>query len=200
MSDLTTHIGNDARDDFSFSVGQAFLIAVALTPCIGAVVLGIHSFMWGASSLQMASANFGRWQVLLPVIVVSIVAHEGLHWIGYVVFGHLPRNTVRIGFSMRSFVAYAHSDLPITAAAYKGLVALPGVVLGLIPSCIGISWGLGWATLYGFLMLVAASGDFAILWKVRNIPSTVLVVDHPHRAGCQAASFQETHVESGKNS
>jgi hypothetical protein len=176
---------NDDREDFSFSVGQAFIIAVALTPCIAVVVLGAYTLLWGSHSLQSATSTFGRLEILLPVMLISIAAHEGLHWIGYVAFARLPWKSARIGFSVRSFAAYVHSDLPVSASAYKRLVALPGVVLGVIPSCFGIGLELGWAALYGFLMLVAAGGDFAILWKIRSIAPTALVVDHPNRAGCQ---------------
>jgi hypothetical protein len=61
---------------------------------------------------------------------------------------------------------------------------MPGVALGLIPVFVGIAWEIGWITLYGFLMLISAIGDFTILWKIRSFSSDSLVVDHPSRVGC----------------
>ena len=173
-----------SKVDFSFSLGRATLIAVGLTLPIAIVVLGVHSLVWGPHSLLSGASSFGRLQILLPIVLVSIVAHEGLHWMGYVWFAHLPWKAVRFGFSVRSLAAYVHADSPVTVSAYRWLTVLPGIVFGVIPSCIGIAWQLGWMTLYGFLMLISAGGDFAILWKIRGLSPTALVMDHPSRAGC----------------
>jgi len=37
---------------------------------------------------------------------------------------------------------------------------------------------------FGFLYTVAASGDFLILWLIRNIKPNTHVEDHPTNAGC----------------
>jgi hypothetical protein len=122
--------------------------------------------------------------ILLPTIVFGILMHEGLHWLGYVGCAQLPRKTVRFGFKLRSFAAYVHADSPVRISAYRCLVALPGVILGVVPVFVGIGWESASITLYGFLMLVGASGDFAILWKIRHVPPESYVLDHPYRAGC----------------
>jgi hypothetical protein len=41
----------------------------------------------------------------------------------------------------------------------------------------------GW-TVYGVIFLIAAAGDFIVLWVLRGVPGDVLVEDHPTRAGC----------------
>jgi hypothetical protein len=103
---------------------------------------------------------------------------------GYVGFAHLSWKTVRLGFNFRSLAAYVHSDSPVGISAYRRLVALPGIILGVIPIFIGIACEVGLITLYGFFMLIAASGDLAILWKIRRVSPDSLVIDHPYRAGC----------------
>jgi len=173
-----------SKADASFSLGQATVIAIAITPVIGVVVLGLYSLIWGMDSLLAARSHFWHWQILLPIIFISVLVHEGLHWMGYVGFARLPWKTVRLGFSLRSVAAYVHSDSPVSISAYRRLVALPGVVLGVIPVFVGVAWEIGSMTLYGFLMLIGATGDIAILWKVRRVSSESLVMDHPYRAGC----------------
>lgn len=170
--------------DESFSLGRATAISVGITPVISIVVLGLYSLIWGVDSLLAATSHFRHLQILLPIIFISIVVHEGLHWMGYVGFAHLPWKTVRFGFNLRSLAAYAHSDSPVGISAYRSLVALPGVILGVIPVFVGIAWEIGVITLYGWLMLIGASGDITILWKVRRVPRGSLVMDHPCRAGC----------------
>jgi hypothetical protein len=173
-----------SKTDVSFSLGQATVIAVGITPIMGVVVLGLYSLIWGIDSLLAATLYFRHLQILLPIIFISIVVHEGLHWMGYVGFAHLSWKKVRLGFNLRSLAAYVHSDSPISISAYRRLVALPGVILGVIPVFVEIAWEVGLMTLYGFLMLIGASGDLAILWKIRRVSPRSLVIDHPYRAGC----------------
>jgi hypothetical protein len=155
-----------------------------MTPVIGLIALGLFSLIWGMDSLLAGASLFKHLHILLPTIFIGILIHEGLHWLGYVGFAHLPWRAVRFGFSLRSFAAYVHSDSLVSISAYRCLVALPGVILGVIPVFVGIGWELASMTLYGFLMLVGASGDIAILWKTRHVLSESYVLDHPYRAGC----------------
>jgi len=170
--------------DVSFSLSQATVIAIVATPVVGVAVLGLYILVWGTDSLLSGLLYFRHLAIVLSVIFASIMIHEGLHWVGYVGFGHLSWRAVRLGFSLRSLAAYVHSDAELSIAAYRRLVALPGVVLGVIPVFAGITWGAAWMALYGLLMLIGASGDGAILWKVRGVAPGSLVVDHPSRAGC----------------
>lgn len=173
-----------SKVDASISLGQATVIAIILTPIIGIVVLGLYCLIWGFKSLLVSTVYFNYLYFSLPIILISIVAHEGLHWIGYVGFGHIPWKTVRIGFNVRAFAAFIHSDSPVSISLYRQLVVMPGIILGVIPVCVGIGWEIGWITLYGFLMLISSIGDFAILWKIRYVKPDSLVIDHPDRAGC----------------
>jgi hypothetical protein len=186
-----------SKTDVSFSLRHATAIAVGLTPILGVVVLGPYCLIWGMDSLLAATLYFRQLQILLPVVFISIVVHEGLHWMGYVAFAHLPWETVRLGFNPRSLAAYAHSDSPVSISAYRRLVALPGVILGVIPAFVGIAWEGGLITLYGFLMLIGACGDLAILWKIRRVSPDSLVMDPPTRAGCWVlAARRDEDVQS----
>jgi hypothetical protein len=198
---LTPEDNSYSKTDASFSLSRASLIAIGLTPIICVVVLGLYCLIWGVASLWEATANFRDLKIILPILFISIAAHEGLHWLGYVGFAHLSWKEVRFGFNWRSLSAYAHSDAQIGIASYRRLVGLPGIILGLIPVIVGIACEAGSLTLYGFLMLIGASGDVAILWRIRHVPPNSLVIDHPDRAGCwvlaegRAADVQSSNAE-----
>jgi hypothetical protein len=181
---VTVEEGRYIKTDMSFSLGQATFIALGMTPIIGLIVLGLFSLIWGVDSLLAGASLFKHLHILLPILFISILMHEGLHWVGYVTIARLPWRTVRLGFSLRSFAAYVHAGSPVPLSAYRRLVALPGVLLGVIPVVVGVAWEWGSMVLYGFLMLIGASGDFAILWKIRRVASGSLVMDHEYRAGC----------------
>jgi len=170
--------------DASFSLGQATVISAGMTPVMGLLVLGAYSLVWGVGSLWDSTLHFRQLHILIPTLAISIVVHELLHGLGYRVFAGLSWRSIRFGFRLRSLAAYVHADAPVRASAYRRLVALPAIVLGIVPVCAGIAWEGGMMTLYGFFMLISASGDIAVLWKIRHLSPQTLVMDHPSRAGC----------------
>jgi hypothetical protein len=176
--------------DFSFSFAQAIVVSIALVPFVAAFSLVPYVLIWGNESLLRNDALMLRSYIFFPLIFVGIVIHEFLHGIGLMVFGGVPWRDVRYGIKVKSLTAYAHTDSRVTVKSYRKLVALPGFLLGVIPVVVGIAIGEGWLTLYGFLMLVGAGGDIAILWKLRNVNFKAFVLDNPDRAGCWVLSEQ----------
>jgi hypothetical protein len=96
--------------------------------------------------------------------------------------GRVPWREVRFG--LKGLVVYAHCRVPMKASAYRVSVALPGVVLGVLPGLIGLIRGNGWLTVYGALMSIAALGDLIVLWLIRRVAGDTRVQDHPRAPGC----------------
>ena len=63
--------------------------------------------------------------------------------------------------------------------------AMPGIVLGIVPSIVGLATGRGAWTGFGAILLAAAAGDALVLWSLRDVPPATLVRDHPSRVGCE---------------
>ena len=63
-------------------------------------------------------------------------------------------------------------------------MALPTLVLGVIPGLLGLLLGNFLLAFWAVIMLVSGSGDLAILWAIRPVPGDAIVRDHPSRAGC----------------
>ncbi len=61
---------------------------------------------------------------------------------------------------------------------------MPAVLLGILPSILGILTGNGYITIFGLFFILAAGGDIFILWLLRKVKAGVLVEDHPKRMGC----------------
>lgn len=173
-----------SKTDVSISAGWANLIGVAVIPVFAVMVLLPHWLIWGSAALIDDILGVFRPLIILPVFVVSILVHEALHGIGYVWFGRLPWSAVQFGFHWRALAPYARCKEQLSAIAYRGAIFLPGLMLGVIPSILGVIFGLGWLSLYGVLMLIAAGGDFLILWVIRRVAAKAQVLDHPTRLGC----------------
>jgi hypothetical protein len=173
-----------ARRDVTLSIERVNLIAipVALVPLV--LVIVPYLFVWGWSSLIGGGRDLVRWYVFVPAIVGGILLHELIHGISWMLFGRKPIRTIRFGVQWKTVTPYAHCNEPMPASAYRWGAAMPGILLGLVPAALGLATGNGGLTLYGTIFLVAASGDFIILWLLRSIPGNILVEDHPAKAGC----------------
>ena len=68
--------------------------------------------------------------------------------------------------------AYAHCTAALRCGPYRRAIALPGLVPGMPPLVIGLAAGHWGATLFAFVMLAFAGGDFLLLWTLRGVPGT----------------------------
>ncbi len=122
--------------------------------------------------------------VLIPGMLVSIVLHEGLHALGWMIAGRVPTGEISFGFDRASLSPYAHVSIPMRATPYRFGAALPLIILGVLPWLWGMIAANGLLTFYGAMMTSAAVGDIFVLWVIRSVPGDALVLDHPSRAGC----------------
>lgn len=120
----------------------------------------------------------------MALLIAGIVLHEGLHAIGWIVFGKLPFSRVRFGFKLRALTPYAHLRGPVQLKTYRIGILLPLLLLGLPPYLLGIILGRSAFMLYGLFFILAAGGDLLVLWLLRGLPENTWVEDHPTRAGC----------------
>lgn len=130
------------------------------------LIIALHGELWGGESVR---ALVGNRLVLVPLAIalaVSVAVHELLHLAGYVWLGGAPMG--RVHLEWRGPVILARCDVPLTARSYRQAVALPGVVLGLVPTIAGLASGVAWVTLYGAVMLGASVGDMGVLWALRR--------------------------------
>jgi len=165
---------------------RANLNAAMIAPFVTAVFLVPHILLWGFDGLLgWLTGSALPILLVIPVLVVSLYLHELLHGLGFILAGRVPRSNVRLGFSRKTLSPYIHCPLPVSASAYRLSLLLPGLLLGVVPALVGTVFGIGWLTLYGMLMAVAALGDAQIAWLMRRLPGSTRVIDHPKEAGCE---------------
>jgi len=126
----------------------------------------------------------GEGTVFLLGILLAIAVHEGLHALAWMLAGNVKFSEIRFGFDVRNLAPYAHARTDMTARAYRVGVLTPGIMLGVLPSLVGIAIGDGLLTLFGAIMISAAIGDLYVFWIIRDVPGDALVRDHPSQAGC----------------
>lgn len=156
--------------------GAALLAPIAL------LSIGPHLALWGLPEPPFPSA-LGAILLFCGAFVLGVLLHEGLHGLGHL-WGGASWKDVQFGMHWKALTPFARCEVPLRARSYRIAIALPGVVLGGGPLAFGLSTGSWLATFYGFLMLVAAAGDFLILWILRGVPAGAWVQDHPEQVGC----------------
>lgn len=161
---------------------QAQLRAVVLLVPIALLSLAPYFALWGLPD-QPFPSSVGAVGLFLLAFATGTVLHEALHGLGHV-WGEASWNDVRFGMHWGALTPYARCAIPSRARSYRLAVALPGLVLGVLPLAAGWWTGHWLTTFYGFLMLVAAAGDFLVLWILRGVPSGAWVQDHPEEVGC----------------
>jgi hypothetical protein len=171
--------------DATIPMVAANRIAFAMFPFVTLVVLGPYALLWGADAIWAdLETAFRPLPLFVAIFFGAIVVHEALHGVGFALFGRVPRREISFGIKWKTFTPYTHTAAPMSARAYRGAVALPGLALGIVPALVGLALGNGFLAAWGTLLLGAAGGDIAILWAIRAIPAPALVRDHPAKAGC----------------
>lgn len=147
------------------------------------LTIGLHALLWGWPTWADPLLVGGLW-IGIGVYLASIVVHELLHIVAMLAFG-VPVRSIRIGARLREGVVYVHAGQDLTVWPYRVMILLPAIVLGIVPGVAGLVTG-SWAwTIYAFVMLISAAGDFAVLDRLRGLPSRTVVRDHPEAVGCR---------------
>ncbi len=158
-------------------VGTVLSLVILLVP------LFIHQGIWGSNPINL----LGTLESLLigfVIFAIGIVIHEGIHGIGYRL-GGAGSSDIHFGFQWKALMPYAHCKVPLQARRYALAVALPGLILGVIPCLIGWVTGSAVITLFGAVMLAGAVGDMLILGLLTTVKGAARVQDHPSKPGFQ---------------
>jgi hypothetical protein len=144
--------------------------------------------VWGSERLReglggLFSFGSGQMTTLILIFIPGILVHELLHAFGWMWFGKLGRESVKLGFYWKALTPYAHAKVPLPVTAYRRGAFLPGLLMGFLPGLLGVLRGNFFLVALGFLFTFTAGGDFLVLWLLRGVSPVAMVEDHPSKAG-----------------
>lgn len=172
------------RRDLSISMAKANLYVLVTTLPPTVVLAAVYVWLWGIEGTDSFTDLAIVYGVGLALVAFGVVAHEAIHGLSWAYFGGKPLSAIKFGFQLKTLTPYAHCKEPMRARAYRIGAVMPGLVMGILPSLVGIATGSGWIMFFGLFFTFAAGGDALVLWLVRNVDAKVLVEDHPTNAGC----------------
>ncbi|HHY89361.1 MAG TPA: DUF3267 domain-containing protein [Chloroflexi bacterium] len=169
------------RIDRSVSVVTASALSLVVVAPLIIPLLAAYLLRWN----QFTFSLNGRTMLIgLFILVAGVLVHEGLHALGWMIFGRVPASDIHIGMQWKWLTPYAHLRRPLAAGPYRAGALLPCLVLGVLPGVIAVLNGSPAWLAFALVFILGAGGDLLILWMIRDLPAGTLVEDHPTRAGC----------------
>lgn len=160
--------GTNTSSDIDGSIG--------LTPLLltygSALLLGwTYVSLYSLDQFLTYADYLGEYGELLQfgAMAVAIVIHEGIHAISFMILGNLSWNQVEKQIAVNPsgtydpIQLYVYPGEPVSQRAYALGVAMPGIVLGVIPSVVGLVTGHAFVMAVGIFGIVLTPIDVSVL-------------------------------------
>ena len=173
---------------------KASLLSFVFGLPLACLLIGLYLWRWGAiiSLNNTRPISFLVFFIgFIAVLILGSIVHELIHGLTWAYFAHISLKAIKFGFQWQSLTPYAHCPAPMEVGAYRLGSSMPLIVLGILPSLVGILTGIGWSMFFGFIFTLAASGDMLVLWLIRGVKRGQLVQDHPTQVGCYLIESQD---------
>ena len=189
FEDLSAKMEAEGYTRKELTIGIVWANVVALVAFIPVFIGGLALF-WLANPGFELDIDLDRYLlntfIFLVVFFVLVVVHELLHGLTWAIFTPGHWKEIEFGFMVQYFTPYCTCSQPQQKSTYFAGALAPLVLLGIIPSVVGIAAGSIVVTLMGLLMILGAMGDILIVWKIwhyKTSAAEVLYLDHPTQAG-----------------
>lgn len=180
MEEITRPVQKET-EEFTMGIGKVNIIALLLIIPITAAIVTPFILIWDYDTLNAGKDLFHAH--FLSILVLGIITHELLH--GFT-WGHFASNglkSIKFGIKWKYMTPYCHCKEPLKVKHYRIGGAMPLIVMGIIPSIIGLIIGHGGILSFGIFFSWAAGGDIIALYMLRNLSKDDYVSDHPAKMG-----------------
>lgn len=176
------------KRDLSVSMLRANILAFFIMVPVAILQFGLFNRLNGMGNISF-SLNLRGLLVFAVLVIASIVVHELIHGLTWMVVGKKTFSSIGFGIQWKTLTPYAHLKEPIDVNVYRIGGFMPGFVLGILPFLLSLPTGNRGLLWFGILQTAAASGDWLILFLLARVRRGTLVEDHPTRAGCYAYEY-----------
>jgi len=167
--------------EYTMGFGKVNLISMLLMIPITAIFLLPFILFWGYDTFQASKNLF--FDHFFTYLLVGIIIHELLHGFTWGYFASNGLKSIKFGVKWKYLAPYCHCKEPLKVIHYKIGGAMPLIVLGIIPSLIGIVSGNGGILSFGIFFSWAAGGDIIALYMLQKLDNDIFVSDHPDKMG-----------------
>jgi len=173
--------GSIKVEEYTMNMGLVYLIAILMIIPITTVLLSPFLLIWDYETFKVGKDSFSAY--LIPIIIVAVIVHELLHGLTWGYFASKGMKAIKFGIKWKHLTPYCHCTEPLKVKHYKIGGLMPLLIMGIIPSIIGIITGHGGILALGILFSWFAGGDIVAYFMLRKLDNNVYVSDHPDKVG-----------------
>ena len=171
--------------NLTIGIVKANIIVLLLT--IPVVAIGVLLFAW-KNPISLLTPSPQGSLLFVALFFGLIVVHELIHGLTWSLFSEHHFKDIEFGFMIEFLTPYCTCTVPLSKGPYILGALMPGILLGILPTAIGILLGSPLLFWIGIVMFLSAGGDIMIVMKVLAFKSQseseeILVYDHPTQAG-----------------
>lgn len=148
-----------------------YVIGNALAVIILAVLLLVLSAWHRVTWVSLIQSFRPFWFSLIIFIGIAIL-HEGLHGLGYFVFGRASLAAIHIGFYPKGMAFLLECEAPLTKWQFMSSLLLPTMAIGILPLPWGLVLHMSRMVDWSLVNIASGAGDFALAWHFKRLPAS----------------------------
>jgi len=173
------------RNDLTISIVKANLFVILLA--IPVVAIGVLLFAW-KNPISLLTPTPQGSLLFVALFIVLIMVHELIHGLTWSLYAEHHFKDIAFGFMKEYLTPYCTCTTPLLKSHYIMGALMPCLVLGILPTAIGILLGSHFLFWTGIVMILSAGGDIMIVMKLlaykgQSGSKEILIYDHPTQAG-----------------
>lgn len=173
------------KRDISISFWKANFYTIILGLPIFIMFYFLYSLFWGKLVIPY---KFPYWLIY----IVGAIIHELIHGAFAIRFSTQGIKSIKLGISWKLLTPYCHCKEELSVKDYRTVVLSPLLILGIVPTIIGLVIGHNLIYSFGIIFILAAGGDLIIIWMLRNENKNSFVLDSPDKCGCDIYELEES--------
>jgi len=140
--------GNSSEYTLSFTAANLYALLV-MVPIVLIYILP-YAWIYGWAELGTDLVAFiDNILVFAIAVVVGTVAHEFIHAGSWSWLDGISWHKIHFGFKWKLLTPYVHCPDPVEVTNYRWGVAMPGIILGLVPYLLALLLQNGWLLGFG---------------------------------------------------
>ncbi len=158
----TTKPENKEIEEYTMRMRTVTLISILLLIPLTAIILYPFILIWDYETFKSGKEIFNDY--FLYILIGGIIIHELLHGLTWGYFATNGLKSIKFGVKWKFLTPYCHCKEPLKVKHYKIGGAMPLIIMGIIPSIIGLIIGHGGVLAFGIFFTWAAVGDIIALF------------------------------------
>lgn len=121
--------------------------------------------------------------LFIVAIIVGIALHEAIHGLTWALLVKEGFRAISFGIMIKQLTPYCHCKGYLRVKHYIIGAIMPAILLGIIPTILAFVNGKVMLFFLGVYFIVAASGDFLIIYLLKNENPNDYIKDHETKPG-----------------